>query len=433
MARVARLIAGSLGALLLAAMTACGSGSNSAPPASLRMVNATSDSITETLNGGAYVSGQATHSSSAYSSLTAGLYTVGLTGTTLSPGPSQTFGIGAGASYTTLAYQRDGVVYSATFNDNVTAPAAGFFSLSIANISVDAGPLDVYLLAAGTNPTTSNAAPYQNVQSLSLPGTFTAGTFDVVVTAASNPADVRLRMNGQVFATAQPYLLALTSTPGGALVNGVLVPQGISVPASAFVAASSARIRVISALQNAQVAVTAGTTALAPVIAPAHSNYATIAAGTGVTAITATDLGTSAVANVASLPAGTLVAGNDYTLLVYGTNSAPLAALLTDTNQTATPYANVRVINAAVNGAGAGVTLVIDGVQVATGVHAGTASGYIGVTPGATVSATSAGNAISVLGVGATIPQQTFALKSGGVYTIFVDTNSTMSVIADRS
>ncbi len=423
-------------AIAVSLLTACGSGNSTTAPANIRIVNDTSSTLTLYLNGSASSAATASDTSSSYAAVTPSTYTLSVASSSGSAGAASTVGLGTAQNYTALAYQRGNVVYSAVYTDNQSTPTTGYASLNVANVSQDAGPLDVYLVSPPSTNLSGLAPTFQSVQGLSNASTFASSPtkYDVIVTGAGNPTDVRLTLLNQQFASAQPYTLALTSTNGGALVNSALIPQGISITASAFVPANQARVRVMSALPVAgstEVLATVGTslaaaTALPADYAPSPTHYQLVPAGSTVQSITIS----GGVA--ATLPTTTFAAGGDYTILVYGTPGAPLVTVLADVNQIIANRASVRVINAAVTG-NAGITLFVNGSQAAssvlygTDVTAGTTDAYSGVTPASAATLQLIGNGYT--GGGASnVP-----LVSGSVNTVFVyDATAAPLIITDR-
>jgi len=413
-----RILLCAAGAIVASLLTACGSGSSSTTPANIRLVNATSTSLTLSLNGGYELAGIAGDNVSGYESVPPGTYTLSVAAVngSLSSSP-QTLGIGSAQNYTTLAYTRGNVVYASTITDNLAVPVAGFTTLDVANVSPDAGPLNVYVLAPGTNSLAGLSPSYPSVQGLSIASTFAAGTYDIIVTGASSQSDVRLTLPGVVFGSSQVGTLGLTSTSGGTLVNGVLIAQG--GPAQ-FYPATQARVRVMSALPTNvalptvpfAVAATVGTTALATAYAPNPNLYALVNGGSAITALTVTPNGGAAFSP--TIPAGAFTAGQDYTILVFGNGASAattFAVLLADDNLIIPSQASVRLVNAAVAG-GSGVTMYVAGTQAASGVLEGTESAYSGVTP--------ATAAQVVLNGGGYNQSTVFGFVSGSVYTVFL-------------
>jgi len=340
MQSVMRTLLCSSAAIALSVLTACGSGNGTTVPASIRVVNDAPDAVTLSLNGLTTISAQASDTTSAYATVAPSTYTLSVATATLT-GAATTIGLGTGQNYTALAYERGKNVYSAVYTDNQAIPSTGFSSLNVANVSSDAGPLDIYLVKHGTTSLVGYQPTFSSVQGLSTATTLASTTatctgatdvcWDIIVTRAAVPTDVRLTLSNPIFASAQPYTLGLTATAGGGLVNAVLIPQSLTT--AVYTPSTQARVRVWSALPTASAAAvvaTVGTTALNVDYAPSPTQYQLVPAGSAVTALT---IGGTAIG---TLPAGTFAAGGDYTILVYGTGSpagAPAALILTDTNQ----------------------------------------------------------------------------------------------------
>ena len=215
-------------------------------------------------------------------------------------------------------------------------------------------------------------------------------------------------------------MLAFSSTPGGALVNGVLMTQNGAVQ---FAPTASARVRIVSALpvaSTALVAATVGGTSFASVYSPNPGTYTLVPGGTSTYSISV------AGTPIASLPAATFATGGDFTILVYGTVASPIVSIFTDNNQAPISGANLRLVNAAVNVAG-GLTLYDNNVQVASSIGYGAASSYFGVAESTT-------STLELIEPSVAPVTTTVALNSpGAVYTVFViDSSLTPYVIRDR-
>lgn len=428
-------------AVSLSLLTACGSGSGTTTPANIRVVNDTTSNVTVSLNGLSTLTA-ASQVTSAYAAVTPSTYTLSVATPSGLTGASSTIGLGTAQNYTALAYERGNNIYSAVYTDNQAVPSAGFSSLNVANVSSDAGPLDVYLVphAASGSPSLVGYQPtFSSVQGLSTAttlastaaaaGSTPAIAWDIVVTKAASPNDVRLTLSNPTFATAQAYTLALTSTSGGGLVNAVFIPQGLTT--TVFTPASQARVRVWSVLPGPStpaVSVTVGTKTLSVANAPSPTPYQLVPAQSAITAIT---LNGSAIGTI---PAGTFAAGGDYTILVYGTGTpsgAPAALILADTNQVVANYASVRLINAAVTDAG-GLTMYVANAEGASSVTyptaATTSSAYVysGVKPASAAP-------INLIGAGYTGAASNGQFTSGSVYTVMVyDATLPPLIVQDR-
>jgi len=415
-------------AAIVLLLGACSKGNgNQTPPANLRFINgATNQSLTVVLNGTVEFAGVAAESASAYTSIAAGTYTISVTdvsGTLVSPAVN--FAFSGSQAYSLVAYVRNGAVITALIDDSQVTPPAGYGKLGVANISPDSGALDVYVVAPGTTDLSQSAPVFQSAVFRGSPvwTTLVAGTFDVVVTGAGNPSDVRLTLPSVPVANGQVLALAFMSTPGGSLVNAML--DSLNGPAQ-FVSNTNARVRIVSALPvNPATAVTGtiGTTTLSSVFAPNPGLYTLVAGGSSTYSI-----GVGA-AQVASLPPATFAAGGDFTIIVYGTVATPSVAVYTDNNQIPVVGGDVklRLVNAAVSG-GTGLTLYVNNVQAASDVAYGAASPYFAV-------ATSSSAQLELVepSVPPVFPPTVQLSPSGSVYTVFViDSTLTPYVIRDR-
>jgi hypothetical protein len=439
---VTRILRCSRAAIALSLLTACGSGSNTTVPANIRIVNDTASTLTLYLNEAAASAATPPKSSSAYGTVTPSTYTLSVASSNGSSGAATTVGLGTAQSYTALAYQRGDVVYSAVYADNQAVPTTGFSSLDVANLSQDAGPLDVYLVSPPSTDLSLLSPTFSSVQGLSTASTFAAAPtkYDVIVTGAGNPTDVRLTLQDQQFNSAQAYTLAFTSTSGGGLVNAVLVPQGVNVAAGSFLPTSQARVRVWSSLVttplatgiDVSVGLSPSTAFSLPTdnVSPFPIPYQLVPAGSSIQTLTVAGGG------AVTIPAATFAAGGDYTIVVYGTVAAPLVSVLADSNLIISNRASVRLINAAVTGS-SGVTMLINGSDAAFGVpygsdlnvapNGGTATAYTGISPTSTATVSLGGGNYS----GGSLTQQAF--NSGSVYTVFLyDPTLPPKIITDR-
>jgi hypothetical protein len=406
-------------ALMACVLLACGGKGNNAnnTPASIRLVNATTSTPTSVVfNGTAYLSGVPASSASAYANITGGTYTMSVVATDggLSTFNAQSISFGAGDFYTSVAYQRNGGLQSITFPDNQATPATGFTALRVANASTDPGALDIYLTAVGATLTTgvSPTLSFVGGGSLTTSLSIVSGTYQIIVTGFGNQSDVRLVIPSVPLASQQILTMVLTTTPGGALVNGVLVVQGL---APSFYPNTNARMRLVAGIPgtgttNSSVGATVGADTIPAIQSPTVGQYMLVPSGTVAFGVT---VGGVAVPGLTTIgPA----AGGDYTILVYGTAAAPSVALLTDDNQATAVSgdSNLRLVNAAVpDGA---LSMSVNFQTVAANVTYGTSSGYSGVPSSSTA-------LVQVTSPLATFPPYTangVDLISEGVYTLFV-------------
>ncbi len=419
-----RIVSNFLFVALAAALSACGSSgsSSSTAPAGLRVINATrSATLAVSLNGTSEFSSIAPASASSSASIAAGTntLTIATAGGTLTS-VTETVGLSSATSYSLLVYESQGALHASLFTENQSAPLSGYGSLTVDNLSPDAGALDMYVVAPGTSTLTGLAPTFPYSSGATATTTLVAGSYDVIATAAGNRNDVRFKLASLAIAGGQVQTLVFTSTIGGALVNGIVFTQGGSVQ---FDPATNARIRVVSALPvtaAAPVAATIESTPLAAVYAPNPGVYSLVAGDANTYSISV------AGAPVANLPATMFAAGGDFTILVYGTTSSPLVAVFTDDNhQPSGGQVSLRLVNAAVNAA-SGLTLYDNNVVVATGVGYGAASGYVGETASST-------SQLQIVEPSVPPVTDTVALASASVYTLFVlDSSLTPYIIRDR-
>lgn len=399
-AKLSRVL--TLGLALGTLMYGCGSGSTTAP-ASIRVVNliglnanssnSSSDAVTLTLNSTAYTMTAAPQAGSGYASVTPGTYGGGLE-TYNDPSISSSsfpLGLATNQTYTVLAYPRatstgGKALYPFELVDNMPTPAAGQINFSIANASPDAGAVDVYLIqrasgtaapadaCAGTLPgvTFPSVQPSTYQQSAYLPfnvndSTGNAYGFDVCVTAAGNTATQLLSLTSLAMTQGNSYVLALTSSQGGVLVNAALVPQ-TNPTTITLLQNNQMRFRVLAAMSGADasstvnVSVSAGTasSSLNGLTPGNYSNYVAVLPSANATSATVTVTGTSTTAP--SPQTFTFTPGGDYTILVYDTAAGTSAfTVLTDDNHSDASKARVRLING-VDTAAAGVSAYFGGL-----------------------------------------------------------------------
>jgi hypothetical protein len=417
------LIAAPLLALLLCA---CGSSSNSSSSnVSLRFINASKTvAMTVAVNGTVDFSAQAVQTASPYLTFNAGTYSVAVTGAGGALVSSTvTQGFGAGTTYTLIAYDRDGAIQTALIPENQPTPASGYGSLAVSNLGADPGSLDVYVVATTTTSLLGLAPTFQAVAYGSTPPstTLATGNYKVVATAAGNVNDVRFTLPSFAVGNQQIQTLGFTSTPGGALVDGTLFTQS---GGAAFFNATSARVRVYSALAPASstpVAATVGGVLLPTVYSPIAGSYTLVPGGT-------TAYSLNVAGGVASLPAATFAAGGDYTILVFGTAAPWFVQVFADVNQAPNGgNINLRLVNAGVNDP-AGVNMSYNGVPVASATPYGTPSSYFSTT----LAPSGASIVLNAKGLTVTTPASSITAPQS-VYTVFViDSALTSSLVRDR-
>ncbi|MGC4078838.1 MAG: DUF4397 domain-containing protein [Rubrivivax sp.] len=314
--------------------------------------------------------------------------------------------------YTILAWGPVGKLGWQLLDENTSDPKDDKTKVRVFNGATDAGALDVYITAA--DDTLADSVAMQSsaaVGTLNEFVTIDKGTWRVRVTAAGSKTDVRLDVSGVVFGGGTVYTLTLAAATSGVLVNGLLLREQKSALTRVDVA--DARVRIAgAAAANATVSATVDGTELLSSGSPVVSDYALVDVGTPT--VTAA-IGTTDVSGV--LPAQTLVAGVDYTLVVYGNAAAPVAVWIQDDNtlSTSSTKAKIRLINA-VSDLGSTLSLKLGSSQLVSGVAVGAASSYAEVssTTSGTLTVTSPALSGSVL----TLSDQ--IIEAGKVYTVLV-------------
>ncbi len=393
---------------------ACSSSGSSVAPTSVRLVNATTAAATSpvldlSLSGTPAVTGITVGSASAYVSQNPSTYAASVTDetNTLSSGTPLTVNLGTGESYTIVAYTLGTTVAMGYLTDNLGIPSAGQSTVGFANFSVDAGPLDVYVLPQNTASVPAGVQPvFGGVTGQSLPVTEPAGNYTIIATKPNNPADIRFINESVNLAGGQAEVVAFTPTSGGGLVNGMLIVQGGTATSMAM---NYARVRIAAELPtaNTPVAATVGTTAVVASNAPYVGPYSLVPAGGPLTSITV------ATNTTVTPPTTTLTAGSDYTLVVYG--STPTAALFADDNgYPGNSVANIRVVNAAPSSGTVNLYLNATFTTSATYATTAAASSYVGITPSTSESISLVGSTVISL------PSSTTNFVAGSVYSVFV-------------
>lgn len=270
--------------------------------------------------------------------------------------------------YTLIAYGVSGSVKTTLITETEDTPDSGKTKLQILNLAPDAGALDIYETATSDTDLSGAATLASSVASGSGSGylSIKSGTFRLVVTAASDTADLRLEIPSITLPDKGVSTLILTGSNGGLLVNGMQLVQKGSLT---NLPNTYARVRVVSGLTSGSVTASlGGTQLLSTTTSPAIGSYVKVTAGTPSLSLTVNGAAVSA-------SAGTLVAGYDYTMVVYGDASAPTVKLITDDNKlpTSSTYAKIRLFNGLSNNSSE-MTLYLDYSVKASGVLQGAAS-----------------------------------------------------------
>lgn len=399
--------------LSLPLLNGCGGGGGGDGDSSVRLVNTADgyDSLDLYADESELAGAVTSYTASTYRSLGSGTYSFKLkrAGSSTTAG-SASRTVSGGNSYTVIAYSTADALRFQLLSEAETAPSAGAAKLRVFNGSVEAGALDVYVTDPAVSlDSSSPTAASIGAERLNTYTEISAGTYRVRVTGAGDKSDLRLDLPAVTLTDQQITTLVLTSSTSGVLVHAATVDQKGAVAAQRNTAA---RVRLVAgANANASVAATVRGVVLSGGL-PSSSvgNYALVTAG----ALT----GTATIAGQAvTLPATTLAAGSDNTLLVTGSAGAGTATLLADDNRPPLNTANTKV--RLVNGVGSlasPLTLTADFSAVANDIAVNTASAPVAVPV-----TTGTGIRLEVTSLGASLfLAEDVALLAGRVYTVFM-------------
>ncbi|MCV2350496.1 DUF4397 domain-containing protein [Paucibacter sp. Y2R2-4] len=407
------ILATALGATL--GLSACGGGSSDNKTTQLRLLNASAAYSSLDLS----VNSANLNTNVAYGSV--GSY--GSVNTSATASEVQTNGVGAvvasltptlsaGSNYTLIAYGWSGAVHTSLLQEAEAAADSNKSKLLVLNLAPDAGALDVYVSAANNSEDLSNFTPvaanigggyssgYNNLNS---------GSFRVTLTGAGQPKDIRLDIPSLTLDSTGVSSLIVTASVGGHLVNAMHLKQQGAVT---HMPNALARVRLAATLSgNPQVSAKLGASSVLPsLVAPQVGQYQGYTAG-------AQDLSLVVNGSPVSVSSPTLKAGGDYTLLVWGTPSAPQLSVLSDDNHlpTSSSIAKIRMINGLASGA-AGLNLTLDYSTLASNVLPGTVSALSSVPASSSslLTVSSPSSSTPVFGAsGLAVPQ-------GAVFSLFM-------------
>ena len=397
----------------LGLLSACGGGSSDGDSkAQLRLVNASiaySSGLDLTVDDSKIASAVGYATASSYSSVDADSITalVQSSGSTIS---SLYPTLSADSHYSLITYGWAGNMKSTILQEEEEAPDANYSKLLILNLASDAGALDVYLTQS-IDDLSNATATVSGVAGGSSSGykTVASGSYRVRITGNGKNYDQRLDIANITLSSKQVATLVITPTQGGVLVNGILLTQQGSLSAHST---PNARARVVAAVSDfGQVQATlGGTTLMSTSIAPNIGEYQTLTAGASALSVLV-----NGTAMTAASP--TLTAGNDYTVLVWGTPAAPQISILNDDNRlpSTSGTAKIRMING-VAGLSGGLTMTLDYSAIASNVLSGLSSTPVAVNSSSAsllqVSSPTSGTPVYSI--------SDLPIVSSGVYTVFM-------------
>ena len=361
------LLAALAAAPALPILSACGGGELSDGPVSLRLVNASTgyDTLDLYLDGDSTIEGVAKATCSDIEKVGNESFSA-----SLRSGDSgvQLFALDVEFSgekhYTLVAYGAVGSLSMVLLTEDEDDGEEDYAKLRVFNAASDAGVLDVLVGAAGgsVDPVFSDVAIGKETEFIQI----AEGNKRIAVAPQSDDDDLRFDVDGVELRDGQVATLVLAPTSGGGLVSALLVTERGDVSTYEN---SQARLRVVAGLSgggNPRVAVSVDDVDLTTSQASATvGNYKLVTAGASM-AITANGQ------SVAS-PSATTKAGGDYSLVVFGSATDPLALLLTDDNRApiGTNKARIRVVHASFADAAATMSVDIDADTIASAVDYG--------------------------------------------------------------
>jgi hypothetical protein len=320
---------------------------------------------------------------------------------------------------TYVAYGDSGSFGVLDINEQQSTPSSGYANVEVLNADPDAGSLDVYLTSPGIP--LNSASPNFSALAGGKASAFDAipqGTYELRITGAGRNTDLRFDLPSLKLSDQETLSLIISEAPGGYLVNVMALPQGGSL---SVYTNPDARVRAAIGVSGASsVSASVGSTTLLSA-APASTvgTYQLVPAGSQPVSLTVN--GTAITA-----PSQSLTAGQDYTLLVYGTPANVQESWLADSNIPAlSGYSSVRLINA-MSGSGDPLSLTVNFMPVASGVPLGSdlpSGAASGTSPYDTeVVATTTGTVtVTDYTTSQTLYSLTSAaLGSGNVYSMFM-------------
>ena len=322
---------------------------------------------------------------------------------------------GKDAHRTYLAYGSSGNFGVTEIKEDESAANSGTSKLQVINVA-EAGAVDVYLTDAtvaltDTTPLLSTLG-HGATSGISY---VDSGSYRLRVVGAGDTTDLRLDIPTVTLDSTKMQTLILTSTSGGVLVNGLMLPQRGQL---AINRNTKARVRGAVGISN-------GTSATASI-----GDVTLIAsAGAGVVGgrYLQVDSGTVAVnlkvdGTIVPTSNQALTAGNDYTMLFWNNASGTQLSLLGDDNHASSSgKAKLRLVNG-MSAQGQPITLALDFSPVVEGIPVGQASAYTEFDAG-----TDYQFDVSDTSTAATLLTKTsVTLVGSGVYTMFVSGSPTV-------
>jgi len=326
----------------------------------------------------------------------------------------------ADESHTTyIAFGSSGNFSALAINEDQGTPDSGKSQVQLYN-TAEAGSLDVYLTDASaaltdTSPTFSAVASGSSATASSLD----KGTYRLRVTGAGDKTDLRLDLASITFGDQKVSSVILTSTQGGVLVNALYLPQQGSLTEYKN---TQSRVRAAVGIANGTTVTTGlgGLTLLNnATVGVVNSGYQQVTAGTAAVTL-AVD------GNALTVADQTLVAGADYTFLVWSNADGTQTSLISDDNHapTSSGKVKIRLLNG-MSGLAAPITLTANFSPVAERIAVGQASTAEQIDGGSDyeLDVTNGDTGANLLS------KTSVSLQSGNVYTMFLSGGGSAAVV----
>lgn len=399
---------------LAALLSACGGGgddNNNSGNANVRLLNASIGySSLDLKNGTTTVNGAVAFANAgAYTAVGTDVTSLQVTsaGSTTALSTVALAGTVKDQHYTLVAWGDTSAASHILVAETQEAPTtANKAKILIMNLAAGAGTVDVYMTKSGDSLT--DISPDVAVLTAGRTDSYRevdSGAYRLRVTAAGSKTDLRLDVPAVTLETGKVHVLMLTSAPGSAMVNALLMPYRGAVTRFDN---GIAKARVISALPRTSTVSASinGTSLLNGAGSPVVSGYENVTVTGGVNLTWAVG-GTAQPAQALSLERS-----STYSVLLWGNPASPtVTTLLEDTALPTLGTARLRVLNG-VQGLGA-VSLNVNLLPVINGVS----PGQLAAT---TVTNVTDELQITVRSGATTVFSTSRKLNSGGIYTVYL-------------
>lgn len=349
-------------------------------------------------------------STSPYSEFGSGTKTVkvrsSVNGTILS---QKSAGLNSAATNTLLIYGKRASMVTSVIADDTTDASSGTFKIRVADVSAEAGIVDLYVSSADISsaPSTIPGAAFGGVSDFSE---VTAGSYTLTL-AVSGTKQVVFQAPARTFTAGTKLTFVVLPSGGGLLANAILL-DGSS---GTFLPNSLARVKAVNAVPDAPgLTFKADTeTLLASVPFAGASSYVATNAATRNLQLEASNVPGVAIASSSQQ----LKPASDYTVAAVGTLAAPQLAFITDDNSLpAASAARMRFVN--LRSDPSPVDVLVNFASQATGLAFKSASGYISLPAGTTTTYTV--TFATAGGVSVVTSLDTGPLDVGAVYTAYL-------------